>query len=153
MRCLHAHGIHHGINRHTGKLFLLFKRDAKLVEGLYKLRINLVHAFLKLFLSGCGVITYRLKIYRRDFQMRPLRRSQCLPIAVSLQPKVKKPLRLPLFLRNEAHHILVETRRHNLRVYIRCEAIFIFGIGGVMNRFLRTLASAVFLFCILTHRN
>ena len=58
--------------------------------------------------------------------MSPFRHRQGKPVAECLETEVEQPLRLTLHFRYKTDHILVKTRRHNLRVDIAGKPILIF---------------------------
>ena len=111
---------------------MLFERYAELVECLDKFWVYLVHALFKFLFSGCRVVTYSLEIYARYFQMRPVGWCEREPVAVGFQPEIKQPFRFAFFVGNEADDIFREARRHDLGVYVGCEAVFVVALCGVL---------------------
>ena len=116
MGSLDADGIHHGIDGHSGELLLLLKRDSEFVECIDQFRIDLIHTLLQLPLFRGGIIGDRLKVDLRDIEVRPLRRSESLPIAECLETEVKQPIRLTFESGNKTHGLLRQTRGHYLRI-------------------------------------
>ncbi len=125
----HRDAVEDGIHRHTRQPLLLLQRDPQLLVGGQQLRIDLVQALGTLL--RCRVVADRLVVDGTVAvrQERPLRLAafvvKLLPVAVSLQPPLEHPFRLALLFRDEPDDVLVQTRRSELLLDVRREAVLV----------------------------
>ena len=91
--CGHGDRIEDRVHGHdSGESLTLPYRDAKFLERLLQLRVDLLRAFRILF-WGC-VVDNVLKINYGHVQMPPLGHLHFLPLPESAQPELQHPFRL-----------------------------------------------------------
>ena len=64
----------------------------------------------------------------------PARFRLLLPVAESLQPEVKHPLRLPFLSRDEPDDVLVQALLYDFSVHVRGEAELVFLLGHLADK-------------------
>ena len=130
-RRLDRHRVHDSVHSGTAQREALLQGDAKLVEGLLQLRVDLF--VLRFLCQRIGIIGYCLEVDRWHMDVPPRRNGQGLPITVGLQTKVEQPLRLAFLLGYEPYNILVQTLGNDLSVNICRKAVFIFLVSNLLD--------------------
>jgi len=119
----------------------VLERYAQTVERVEHFGIDLVQTLRTLLFARRRIVAYGLKVDLRHLEMSPCRRRQREPVAESLQPEVKQPLRLTFLGRDQSHHILAETSRNYICVDGRMEAILI--VVGTIGYFIEYIVVVV----------
>ena len=100
------------------------ERNAKLVESLQDLWINLI---FRLYLLLWSRIERDLVIIDRiDMNMSPCRSFLRKPVSIGIEAELQHPFWLTFLLRNQANHILIESRWDDFCINVGREAILIF---------------------------
>ena len=125
MSSFNRHRVHHSINSHTRKYFLLLKRNSEFIERIKQFRVNFIKTLWTVLLFRSRVITYCLEIYLRNIEMRPSRNFKSEPMTECFQTKFKQPFGFTFLLRNQSHHIFVKALWNDFGVNICYKSIFI----------------------------
>ncbi len=129
---LYRHRVHHRVDRHARKHLLLLQRDAKTVECLQHLGVNLVEVLGPIFLDRRGVIADGLEVDVGHVEVAPFRRGHRQPVAVGFEAELQEPFRLVLLFGNQPDYILAQPHGNHLRVDIGHEAILVVARGDIV---------------------
>ena len=120
---LHRHRVHHCVDSRTAQGQALLKGNAQLVERFFQLGVYL--PVLWLLGQRVGIVGDGLEVDLRHMHMSPFRHRQREPVAISLQAEVEQPLGLALLLRDQPHHVLVESLGDDICVNVGGEAVLV----------------------------
>lgn len=128
----HRHRVHDGVDCRSTKRQTFLQGNAQLIESFLEFRVDLlVLGFLS---QRIGIIRDILIIDRGNMNMSPFGFGEGCPKAISLQTKLKKPVGLTLFLRDESDDILVQSFRNDIGLHVRGKAKLILLIGYLFDK-------------------
>jgi len=126
------HTVNHRINGHTSQMLLLLQGNTQLVEGLNQFRVYLVQTGIPGFLHRCRIITDRLEINGRYFQISPVGHLHFQPFPVGVQSEFQHEIGLFLLLPDCSDHLFIQTLLDNIGLNIGVKPVFIFALSNLM---------------------
>ena len=121
----HRHAIENHVDRDAGKLCPFVHRHAEFLERTQQFGIDFIHAFQQFVRLWRGVVTDRLEIDLRIFDVRPLRLFHLEPLLISVEAELEQPFRLVFLARNQPDGVFIETLRRDIRLDVRHETMFV----------------------------